>query len=296
MKIPIILAYILLKNFSCYKIFVGRTGVGKSYIVNLLGCPAKSCDASESCTKQALICQNEKLIDTMGLDDDESHDIYYKGNKIKLSGFIYPLYNLFEALEKYSINEAEFFFVYDSNNIREGQSSQALKNFLKNELKCPFKRVLNKYRDVHKSRSSSNDILIYENSHETNLRKDLSGIPCTFGLSNDWREKLINQDLEGVRSQIDVVKCNNLKATKKAYDAILDKKEKAWDDRECSYNFYVKTICISPGLFWGCWENKPIYDKRTDNDCVIRRDAMNKIILDRINRLMKKKQKYLKLI
>lgn len=271
-----VLLFLISVNFlSGYKILVGRTGVGKSYIVTLLGCPAKSCDSSESCTKDAFICSKEKIIDTMGLDDDESHEITYNGKQIKLSGFIYPLYNLFEHIEKYSINQAEFFFVYDSNNIREGQSSNALKKFLKHDLKCPFKRILNKYRDVHKSRVQQDDILITEYSSELDIGT-LTGIPCSFGLTKNWRDRLINQDLEGVRSQLDVVKCNLLATTKKQYDEILTKKEIPLDDTDCSYNIITGYECVEYGLLWGCWRRAEIYSKKINNDCVVRRDARNK--------------------
>ena len=70
-----------------------------------MGCYCPQCDSSESCTKDAYICQNIRLIDTIGLDDDGSYNINYNNQNITLSGFIYPIYNLFETIESNKIND-----------------------------------------------------------------------------------------------------------------------------------------------------------------------------------------------
>ena len=154
------------------------------------------------------------------------------------------------------------------------------------------KRVLNKYREVHQSKATSDDILIEENTPHL-VSSLFTGHICKFGLNKDWREKLISQDLEGVKSGIEIDNCRLLARNKLFYDKILNEKEKLLNDSDCSYNQTVDIKCTEPGLFWGCWKYTDITRRITDGDCVVRRDQKNKIIVEYNAHLRVKQEKAL---
>lgn len=89
-------------------ILSGRSGTGKSYIATAMGCASKQCSDSQSCTKNSFICPNGKIIDTIGYDDDGTYVVNHNGTKITLSGFTYPLYNLFEMIEQKKFQRPNF--------------------------------------------------------------------------------------------------------------------------------------------------------------------------------------------
>lgn len=219
------------------KILAGRTGNGKSYLVTLTGCYRPTCPGTDSCSKETYICSNN-VVDTIGLDDDGytsdgkkiDYTIAYEGKSVSLSGLTYPVYSLFDTLEKAGVTEAEFYLVYDANNLKLGSTAQFFLNFVKNDLKCPVNTVLNKYRDeAHSALPGQFDIRVAEGAKSL----DLKGKGCVLSLAKDWREKVIMSDLAGIRSRVDRENCNKLKERKTEFEEVRKALPKALSTSNC---------------------------------------------------------------
>jgi hypothetical protein len=226
---------------TTYKVLVGRTGVGKSYILRLFGCDTKSCPGSESCTHHTILCddQGQHTIDSVGLDDDgKSYKIMFEGNEITMSGLTYPLYDLFETLEMNGIHEVEFFNVHALPVVRNGNTGNKFLDFVHNDLGCSsVTRVLNHYdeRDPgHRAEFHPGDITVPRNPTSP---PELVGNMCQFALAPNWRKKLLDSDLAAVKSRIDVANCDAMKARKEEFEKILEMKPQGAITTDCSYEY-----------------------------------------------------------
>lgn len=259
-----------------YKILIGRTGTGKSYISTQLGCPRESCSGSQSCSNSTFICYNSifHLIDTVGLDDDVHHLVEYNGNQIKLTGSTFALYDLFSVLESHRIAQARFYHVYDVNSIRDGSSIKMFQKFLGSALKCEAKRVLNKYRDIpaHTRQLRQNDVVVREGQTEgIQLR---GARACTIALPADWRDALVNGDIDSFKQKVDIAHCQALKTTKCLLEQECLKQPLNPDTRDCSYTTQRSGGC-SRRRWRRCVAHHIIHDTHQNPDCQIKRENAN---------------------
>jgi hypothetical protein len=279
------LVFACLGECSQHKILCGRTGNGKSYISVLLGCQSDTCDSIESCTKEIKHCSNG-VIDTIGLDDDgKEYSVSYNGKNIKLSGLTYPIYALFEHLEKEKIHDVEFYLVFDANNLRGGNSLILFEDFVKNDLKCPVNLVLNKYRSdeaSHRKHQSKYDIIVP--NHASHL--SLQGKKCSVGLSSMWRDKLIMSDLKGVVSSVNIETCKKLKTRLDEFNLLQTKIPKQISNKACGYDKIVGyvpngnswSIEIGPIRLGSGGGSTPITERMVDEDCARRERELNDAI------------------
>ena len=281
----VVLSLLFSLSESTEKILCGRTGNGKSYIATILGCISTTCDDEESCTKEIKSCPNG-MIDTVGLDDDGAeYEVTYNGKNIKLSGYTYPIWALFEHLEKEKLSDVEFYLVSDAGNIKAGQSSKLFMDFVKNDLKCSVNTVLNKYRDydaAHTKLKNKFDILIpYEAKQAV-----LNGKSCTLSLSAAWREKLIMSDLKGVISTVSIENCKKLKKRLDEFNAVMSQQPKAISTSSCGYDKVVGTyktgndwhVSLGPISFGGGGGEATITERAVDEDCARKQQAINDAI------------------
>jgi hypothetical protein len=269
------LVFACLGECSQHKILCGRTGNGKSYISVLLGCQSDTCDSIESCTKEIKHCSNG-VIDTIGLDDDgKEYSVSYNGKNIKLSGLTYPIYALFEHLEKEKIHDVEFYLVFDANNMRLGQSGSHFVDFLTNVINCPFGRILNKFQEIdHSTLRQSGDVIVRLNQQEG---FDLQGPSCKIDLPTNWRDFLFSNDLEGLKSSLQERRCDSMKTLiSRLKSQIIDTPDRPHDHNNCLY--WGETggrYCNGIKLFGKCSDWEPNRGWKTDHDCVRRRDESN---------------------
>lgn len=220
-----------------YKAFVGPAGVGKSYLISLYGCPRQQCDTRASCTQRAAHCAD--FLDTVGLNHDAATtEILYKGQKRYLSGIYFPMYNFFELLEDKKITDIELYYVELAANPRTGFTGKSFEQIARDDLKCPVTRIINRmYPDDWKAQQNvgPNDIVIpaYADTQKGYVPPPLKGTPCRLALASDWREKMLNNDLEGIRSGIIIQECEDARTLLASYEEILRRSPQAVDDRSC---------------------------------------------------------------
>lgn len=219
------------------KALVGPSGVGKSYLITLYGCARQQCDSRASCTQQAAHCGD--FLDTVGLNHDvAATEIIYKGQKRTLSGIYYPMYNFFELLEREKITDIELYYVELAANPRTGFTGKGFEQIARDDLKCPVTRIINRmYPDDWKAQQNvgPNDIVIpaYADAKKGYVPPPLKGAPCRLALASDWREKMLNNDLEGIRSGISIKECEDARASLASYEEILRRSPQSVDDRSC---------------------------------------------------------------
>ena len=260
------------------KILCGRTGNGKSYIANLMGCDSQTCWDKSSCTQEIKSCPNG-VIDTIGLDDDgKEHEVMLHGKKIKLSGYTYPVWALCEHLEANNIVDVEFYHVYDAGNMRVGATGKEFNEFLTNILSCPYDRIVNKFREDDKNhqkidRKSSDVVVHYDQKNAV----DLKGSQCSVHLPKNWRDLLVKGDLAGLKSQIKTEKCNSLRnRVNDLQSRISHTPDRTHDHNECKYWGEIGgRWCRGVKMFGKCSDWEPNRGWRTDPDCIRRKDQHN---------------------
>lgn len=190
-----------------YRLLSGRTGNGKTYISNKLGCNGKTGGGTTSTTKDASLC-GDNIIDMVGLDDDNSeHEVDFGGRTIKLSGFTFPLWNLFQLLQDNKISHLEIYTVLTTDNMVYGGSYEVFKKFVIEDMGCEVTRVLNKFDDTdpdHTAKRQPGDIVVPKRPDSITL----SGPACRVALAGDWKQRLVAADLQGTLSSIDLEHCD----------------------------------------------------------------------------------------
>ena len=183
------------------------------------------------------VCPNG-LIDMVGTDDNkgERNVKTTNGKNAKISGQTFPIYDLLDKLEANKITKVRFYQVFDANNIRSGNSGDNYAKFVKDTLKCPLTRVLNKFREdnaQHVAKKLSSDIIIKENQQSG---VQLNGPVCEFRLQADWRDRLLRNDLAAVTYRINQEQCTELKKHKTELQKHnLGQTEEMHDDNDCRY-------------------------------------------------------------
>lgn len=280
------------ENVRCIRALNGMTGVGKSWISTMNGCESKTCSGSRSCTKDYLLCPNG-IMDNIGAGDDGidgnggNYEVDFEGQKIELSGLLYPVWTFLKALEEHHIDCVEHFFVVGAENPKFTGASTFLRKYIQEDMKCPLNLVVNKFDPARTDHQGNVRTLMDEgysvitvglNAATAPLKSSFP--PCRIALSPDWKLRVLDADLAASISRIDVTACDIAYDRLVKFRAIMEKVPKTHRPAsDCSRRVVVayakaagSSFCMGSSCFRGKEKVVPIENIILDPECV-RRDV-----------------------